>query len=263
VTGVAALLAGLALAVALGWPEPRRSLGPAVPVVLPGWLLVVPGAGLVVLLGPAGGLVLVVLGIVARRAWRERQRTRGRAAERAGAVEALAVLGTELRVGRPPSDALAVAASVAVGPFAVGPFAGTLQVASRSLTIGADPVAALRDGAATSAAPDALRGLAACVEVCASSGSSLALAVETVADAMRTDHRQRLVVEAELAGPRATALMLAGLPVAGTLLAAGLGARPLHVLLHTAVGGACLVVGVGLDLLGLWWTGRLVAAASP
>jgi hypothetical protein len=25
---------------------------------------------------------------------------------------------------------------------------------------------------------------------------------------------------------------------------------------------ACLVTGIGLDLLGVWWTGRMVAAAG-
>jgi tight adherence protein B len=259
-TGLTALLAGLSLAVALGWPPMRRPVpfgAPARAPVLPWWLVLAPGLGLVMVVGPAGGLVLAVLSWCGWRAWQVRLLARGHAEERAGAVEALAVLGSELRVGRPPSDALAIAATVAVGGFA-----STLAVASRSFALGADPVAALRTGASASAAPEALRGLAACVEVCSSSGSSLALAVETVAESMRADQTQRLVIDAELAGPRATALMLAGLPVAGTLLAAGLGAHPLHVLLHTVVGGACLLAGVGLDLLGLWWTGRLVASAA-
>ena len=45
-------------------------------------------------------------------------------------------------------------------------------------------------------------------------------------------------------------------------MAAALGARPLAFLFGTVEGGICLVLGAGLDALGLWWTGRLAAAAE-
>ena len=79
---------------------------------------------------------------------------------------------------------------------------------------------------------------------------------------LRAEQAQRRAVQAELAGPRATAGMLAILPLAGLVLAAGLGADPLHVLLETPVGWVCLVAGLGLDGLGLLWTGRLVTRAG-
>jgi tight adherence protein B len=52
------------------------------------------------------------------------------------------------------------------------------------------------------------------------------------------------------------------LPVAGLLMAAGLGADPLRVLLSTPLGLVCLVLGLGLDGLGVLWTGRLVRRAG-
>ena len=52
------------------------------------------------------------------------------------------------------------------------------------------------------------------------------------------------------------------LPLAGVALAAGLGARPGYVLLHTPLGVGCLVLGLVLDGTGLWWTARLVARAG-
>jgi tight adherence protein B len=41
-----------------------------------------------------------------------------------------------------------------------------------------------------------------------------------------------------------------------------MGARPLHVLLGTSRGQVALLVGAGLDALGLLWTARIVAAAG-
>ena len=248
-TVLAALLAGLGCAVALGWPTtgPRRPPWLAAPlVVVAGLVLGVPAA-------IAGALV----GGAAVYAGRERARSRAAAAERAGAVEAVGVLAAELRAGRGSAEALAAAAGVAEGAFA-----SALAAASRASHVGADAAQVLR-GTDVSAAAAALRGLSACLQVCAGTGGSLARSTDVVAAALRAEQEQRLAVEAELSGPRATALMLAGLPVVGTLLAAGLGARPLHVLLHTAVGGGCLVLGVLLDLLGLWWTERLVRGALP
>jgi tight adherence protein B len=239
-------LAGLACLVVVGLPRLDR---------VPSVALLAPAVGLALL--PAGlpaaasGGLIVLAGVRYRR----RQRVAAAAAaERASAVEAVSVLASELRAGRSPGDGLAAAARVATG--GVG---GALAAAGRAVHAGADPVPVLR--AAPSAAGEAMTSLAACLQVCAGAGGSLAAAVETVADALRSDEEQRLAVAAELAGPRATAVLLAGLPLAGVALAAGIGARPLHVLLQTAVGGCCLVAGVLLDLAGLWWTDWLVTKA--
>jgi tight adherence protein B len=86
--------------------------------------------------------------------------------------------------------------------------------------------------------------------------------VDRLEDGLRAEQECRDEVESELAGPRSTALMLAVLPGFGLFLGAGLGAHPVHVLLHTPLGGGCLLVGVLLDLAGVWWTGRIVRAAA-
>lgn len=184
-----------------------------------------------------------------------RTRRRGQAErERARAVEACGVLAGELRAGRSTAAALAAAADVASGPTAAA-----LRAAS---SLGGDVPAALAAAAPTSGVPDLLRGLAACWSVCGSTGSGLAAAVERLGEAERAAAEQRRAVEVELAGPRATARLLALLPLAGLLLAAGLGADPLGFLLGTPAGRACLLLGLGLEVLGLRWTARLADRAA-
>lgn len=260
---LSAVLLAAAVLVLLGLPAPSRleTLSEPSVAVRSAPRPAVLGLAVAAVAGVAGGLVLAGLvalaaGVVARQ-WPRHLAARQREQERSGATEAVAVLAAELRAGRPPSDALAAAAQVAVGPLA-----GALAAAATAERFGADPVRALLGTADATAVPGTVRGLAACLQVCGSTGSSLAAAVDRLAEGLRAQAEQRLSVEAELAGPRATAALLAVLPLAGTALAAGLGARPVHVLLHTAVGAGCLVAGLGLDLLGLWWTGQIVAAAG-
>ena len=69
--------------------------------------------------------------------------------------------------------------------------------------------------------------------------------------------RVRLTAAAHAAGTRATAGLLAVLPLAGIGVGYGMGADPLHVLLHTPVGAGCLLAALLLQLAGLGWTARL------
>ncbi|HEY5518801.1 MAG TPA: type II secretion protein F, partial [Cellulomonas sp.] len=65
-----------------------------------------------------------------------------------------------------------------------------------------------------------------------------------------------------LAGPRATARVLTGLPVLGVALGAAVGADPVGVLLGGGLGTVALMTGVALVLVGRWWIARLVRAAG-
>ncbi len=58
-------------------------------------------------------------------------------------------------------------------------------------------------------------------------------------------------------GPRATAAVLAGLPVAGIALGQLIGARPLAFLCGVGAGGWLLVIGVLLACAGLMWSDRI------
>ena len=68
---------------------------------------------------------------------------------------------------------------------------------------------------------------------------------------------------AQLAGPRATAVLLALLPVFGLAMGNALGADPLAVLVGTPVGRGCLVLGLLLEVAGLLWTARITRRAEP
>ncbi len=216
------------------------------------------GVGGLLVLGPAGAGLAVLAALAAGRLFAARSAAADRAQERRRAVEACAVLAAELRAGRTPVEALNASAELAVGACA-----RALLSAAHTASWGGDVGAALLAGAtAGSAVPEMLRALAACWQVCDRAGSGLAAAVDRLADGLRSRQAQERAVSAALAGPRASAGLLALLPLAGTALAAGLGAHPVHVLLHTPLGVACLLAGAALDALGLWWTARLVSTAS-
>ena len=94
------------------------------------------------------------------------------------------------------------------------------------------------------------------------SGAPAAAVLDRVEQDLRTAERQRREVAAQLAGARSTAALLAVLPLLGIGLGAAMGAQPLHVLFGTGRGQVALLVGAGLDALGLLWTARIVAAAG-
>lgn len=172
-----------------------------------------------------------------RHAQRQRQRL----------AEGVAGLAAELRSGQPVRSAFVRAIEPGVAPHAV--------VAARW---GGDVAASLCEDATLTGQP-ALRAVAACWQVGEGSGAGLAAAIDRLGATLRSAEEVRSELSAHLAAPRATARMLAGLPVIGLLMAMVLGGNPLSWLIASMAGRLCLAGGVGLTLLGLWWTGRIAA----
>ncbi|MEW2356504.1 type II secretion system F family protein [Spirillospora sp. NPDC029432] len=140
-----------------------------------------------------------------------------------------------------------------------GRVAGTLP--PRVLEAHGSPVERLEELASRPGA-EGLRLLAACWRIGAERGGSLATVLDGLAAALRDEEAQRQEIATQLAGPRATARLLAGLPVLGLSMAAALGADPLRFLFATLPGIGCLLGGVTLNALGLWWTSRLAESAA-
>jgi tight adherence protein B len=207
-------------------------------------------AAAAVLVGPQAALLGVVGLAVVRRSARSRRAAAVHLQEQTRALDAMAMLAADLRAGRSAADAFRAAA-----PIAAGPSSAALMAASAAADLGGDVASALSSEG--SAVAPTLRALGACWQVCSPAGSGLADAVERLEEGLRAAEALRLSVDAELAGPRATAQLLAVLPLVGIALAAGQGAHPVDVLLGTPVGLGCLVVGLALDLLGVLWTRRL------
>ena len=200
---------------------------------------------------------LLAVGFLVAAVFRESQRShRETRRAREAALELVAAFAGELRAGRPLVGALRVAVEDAA------PLRHRLQPAVVAAQTGGDVAHELRV-AADETGIASLRALAACCAVSADSGAALAGTLDRIVAGLLRDERLREEVQSQLAGPRTTALLLAVLPCFGVLLAGGLGARPVSLLLGTPIGAGCLAVAVVLDAAGLWWMRRLVRSAMP
>jgi tight adherence protein B len=205
-------------------------------------LAVLDGTRLVLALELVGCLVAAVDLVRRGRAFRAAER------RRAAVVETAEALAGELRAGQPVLRALA--RTVEVWP----PFA-QVEAAAR---LGADVPAALRACAAMPGAED-LAQVAAAWQVSHESGAGLAAALAQVAATARARQATRHVVVSELASARATARMVALLPLAVLGMGSGLGGHPWHFLLATPPGLGCLAGGALTAFAGLHWIDRIAA----
>ncbi len=181
----------------------------------------------------------------------ERRSTHDR--RRRAAIELVAAFAAELRAGQPVRQAFVRAQQSSPVGLAVH----AVAVAD----LGGDVPLALDDEARDAQLP-VLRSLAALWRVAEGSGAGLAQAADRLAVASTEAELARAELSAQLAGPRATARVLAGLPLLGMLLGSGLGASPVSWLFGSVWGWLVLVVGLALEALGLWWIARLTRSVE-
>jgi len=230
---------------ALGRPA-RRAVSRLriVGLVLAAAVLAVLIAGGFVLAGAAAaaagaGWVLVRDGVERRQAAERRRDLR----------LGLRVLIGELEAGARPPVALAAAGEAAPR------YADVFGAAAGAAAGAADAGAVLFRDLET-------RPIGLAWQLGADTGTALAAVLDRVAADLHAEQEHRHTVETVLAGPRASALLLAGLPLVGIALGAAMGARPLSVLTATVGGRLLCLVGVLFDVVGLLWMRRLLARAE-
>jgi tight adherence protein B len=195
-------------------------------------------------------LVLSAAGWALLRLVARSRAERAAAGRRRLVVDYAEALAGELRAGQPVQTALERAS----------PTWPESAVVVAAAALDADVPAALRR-LGDEPGGGALRRLAGAWELAAVTGSGLAFAVEQVVETARMEQRTTSLVEGELASARATARLVASLPVVVLLAAQGMGAGSWEFLTSTPVGVGCLAAGLGLAWLGMWWIDRIAAAA--
>lgn len=194
--------------------------------------------------GPAGAAALFA-GTVAIRA-KHRRRERRRADESRKLLEGLDIVIAELRTGAHPSAAAAVAA----GEIGGAPGAAFAVSAART-RLGGSAAAGLRHR--NCAVTSQLDRVADAWEVAERHGLALAELLTAARDDLAERRRFGDRTGAALAGARASATVLAGLPLLGIALGQLMGAHPVRVLTSSGIGSVVLPLGTGLIGAGLLW----------
>ncbi|MFR9728946.1 type II secretion system F family protein [Saccharopolyspora sp. MS10] len=207
--------------------------------------------------GPGGVLAAAAVAALALWWWRGRGAERHRLARSAALAGGLRLLVAELRAGSHPAVAAEGVAAEA-DPMVAGLFRDVAATAR----LGGDASAVLRAAAAPAArgAEDPLARAGRVWGLAERHGVALA----ELLDSVRRDLEHRVAfardVEAKLAGPRSTAVVLVCLPLLGLALGQLSGAAPLAVLASGLIGQGLLVAGVGLLCAGVVWTVRLTGS---
>ncbi|BBX05621.1 type II secretion system F family protein [Mycolicibacterium aichiense] len=252
-TGIpfAAVLLGLAVLAAPPPPRSRLGLAPRrsgvrVPALVASLVVVA------VALPPPALVASVMLGVTVSQRRRRRLRRRDRSEAGHTLAAALETLAGELRVGAHPVRAFAVAAGESGGAIGTA-----LQSVAARAGLGADVGTGLRALAESTSVPAQWERLAVCWQLAADHGLAMAALIRTAHRDIVERQRFTARVDAGLAGARATAVILAGLPALGVLLGELVGAHPVAFLLGGGAGGWLLVVGAALVCVGLVWADRI------
>ena len=258
-----AVITGLAvIAAALTRPggarvRTRATAGPVAMQRVPAAVL---AAGLVVMCAVAGVAVpmLAAAGGAAAAGvvWRRRRaRARTVDARRRDVVTLTYAVAAELRAGRAPADALA-----AVAPQLVE-LSTEVTAAARAVRRGGDVGAELHRVARVAGA-ERLEQVADVWAVGVAAGARIGDVLDEAAAAFDAEDCGAEELSALAAGPRATVVLLAVLPLGGLALGTAMGASPWRLLVHTRLGWLLVAAALLLDAAGLLWMRRLTSSGT-
>jgi tight adherence protein B len=200
-------------------------------------------------LGPAGALSAALLAAVIRSTILRRQATRTHFTSQDALTESLRSLVAELRTGTNPVTAAESAAEEA--PAAV---AALLRSAASTTRMGGIPAVP----------PDATGAqIVHAWHLATHHGLPLADILNSTRHDLEHRTRAARQADARMAGPRASATVLATLPAVALLLGHTTGTDPLSVLADTPLGQLLLLTGTSLAALGLHWSKHITRVDHP
>jgi tight adherence protein B len=230
------------LAELVGKPRQKRR------IPKPSTVLVAAAAGLGggLSFGAGGATAGVLAGAVAWRRCQARKRLQQRVTALADLAETLRSFVAELRAGAHP-----VAAAESVAKDAPPAGAEAMRAIASTARVGGNVEQTTQEFAE----------LAHAWVLAQQHGLPLADVLAEVARDLDQRARFARQGQAKMAGPRASAAVLAGLPVIGLVLGEAMGASPLRVLATTGLGQVVLVLGVAFICAGVLWSARLTQRA--
>ena len=209
------------------------------------------GWGLAPATGGLGAVAVVVAGPVALRVGRHRRERLVTAA----VPDTLEQIGSELRAGGTVMTAIT---SIAAGSGFLAADAARIETRVR---LGAGLSDALRSWARERRAVG-VEVAAGALALSAAVGGPAADALDGLASSLRA--RLSVIAEARAlsAQARYSAWVIAVAPIGYLVITAAVDSRSVHVLVGTAAGRMCVVLGIGLELLGAIWMRAIVRGGN-
>jgi tight adherence protein B len=203
--------------------------------------------------GIGGAVAAALVAATARRRHTARHTLRDSFTTMDALTEALRSMVADLRAGAHPATAAESAAADAPPPAATA-----MRAIAAATRLDGDVHRALATSRSTTpAAAGILSQLARAWLLVQRHGVPLADVLDTVRSDLQTRLRFARQVHARMAGPRASATVLALLPAIGLALGEAMRAHPLHILQATPAGQSLLVIGATLACAGVAWSARL------
>ncbi len=206
--------------------------------------------------GPMAALAAAVLALTLRQLFAADRRRRQRLAHDDAVVEAVAAMTSELSVGAHPAAACREAARECTEESVQR----VLHEMSSRAALGGDVAAGIRRRRVDDVTWER-------IAVAWETGGRYGVPIATLLAAVRSDlsARQRFAERSRsaLAGARATATVLACLPLLGIALGQAIGAQPLRIILGSSgIGGIILVIGTTFTCAGLLWAAAITRGAA-